>query len=361
MLIYVGLFLWLCIVPLISLPFARRYRNALVFFFSVIPLTYVAANRSVSMGIDTIQYVSAAEWFKSIKSFEGSGYSRFEPLFKFLTIIISNFENYDRLLIIITSILIIVPTFYFMYKIIPNLGIGYVFYYLSTLYFNDMNLMRQCLANSIIVIAIYIAYKQHYLIALLTACLAFGFHYSAIIAIFVIFLTRFEINRSAYIITLIAFIAMIVFGDFIWKLFLQSGDYSFYENSAYSSGSTKLPWLTIFLFLVLLYSFINTEYNKEAIDCSYQQFLVVKRIGIYSSMMGVVGAAGNLQFNIFSRFNIITLGLVVTVCPLLLEFVKPKWSLLIKASVFFAFIVFFIFSMVYTNSWFGIFPYEKYI
>lgn len=237
MAIYIILFLYLLIVALLT-------RNKIICYSNIFILVFILTIRGIEVGTD---YVSYLDIYRDIGINGYYGYP--EPLYGYLTFIFNvlgaSFELFQCLLsILFFTLCIIVARQY-----VTNQNLFLFFLYALLFIFYFMNINRQILAVSVIFLGYHFLYKKRYFGYCLCVLSATLLHYSALVAILVLFVLKIKINRKYLFISLI--ISLIVGFSFIESL-RGLGVFGKYEHYLDSDIYGLRPH-DIFMYRILLY------------------------------------------------------------------------------------------------------------
>lgn len=233
--------------------FKREYSICAV--LSVLPLFIVSAIR-FEVGTDWQIY---DEYFYAIN--EGTNKFR-EPLFNLLNRIIYLFTDNSQWLFVAVSALCLIFTFLAIYKQSKYIPFSIILYFLSTVYFNSLNQLRQAVAMSIFLFAAqYISkrdWKKYFFWILVASCI----HLSAIIYIPVYFLHHWKADLKKHIVLFgIVVVSMPVLKVVIIKV-ISFTPYAWYFESMFKGNDFLLAGFLISFIILVLFEYYNYVGNR---------------------------------------------------------------------------------------------------
>lgn len=362
------LYLWICIWYLLCAlafhMFEYNTRKSLEFFFCLAPTLIIVSMRNDTVGTDTLQYVTAADSMKSLgyDQYLSQGlYSYYEPAFTGLLRICTLFNDPRHALIFISSILIIIPPFYVIYKIVDYPALIYCVYFLTTQLFMDMNAMRQSISVAFIYIAILV-YSQSNKLLYPTIFIIFGslFHYPALIAIIVIYLAKYKnVNNKIVAVVLFLVVPIVALvGSRFNSLFSIIKKYDGYLNNGtdYLTAGKIMPLLQIVIFgtMVLCCIYINNK-KKEFV---FDDMSLIYKMHMYASMIGICIGVCAMYINLFYRFMYDVLPFITIGVAYVLR--RYKNDALLNITLVSIIILFYTAFMFVPSTWFGISEYSFY-
>lgn len=256
------------------LQYETEYRKAYYVYgiLSVLPFLMVSSIR-YRVGTDWPIY---DEYFHAIN--EGTNSFR-EPLFNLLNRIIYLFTNDSQLLFVTVAVITLSFTFTAIYQQSKYIPFSIILYFLSTIYFNSLNQMRQAIAMSIFLYVSKYIWTKNWKKYMLWILVAVGFHISALIYVPVYFLYGWRAEIKKHIVLFgIVIVSMPVLKVVIIAI-LKLTPYAWYFDSAYSENDFMVAGFVIsFLILVFMeyYNYIgNTDDDKTVHFMVNMQWLSV--------------------------------------------------------------------------------------
>ena len=168
-------FFFLSVILLLFSVLFKKNKIALLAAFLV--LFIISAFRDISVGTDTKGYLMLFERVN-----QGIDI-RQELLWQKLNQFIASMGGDFEVLLIISSVLVLAPIFVIAQKYSTNPMLSIFFYYTLYLYFPSLNITRQAIAVSLILIAIVFLYNNKRKYFLFFVILATGFHTTALAAL----------------------------------------------------------------------------------------------------------------------------------------------------------------------------------
>ena len=229
-------------------------------FLIIASLLFFSCVRSFDTGADTRMYVNYFHLIqqKSWKHLWLKGFNNLEKGYVLLNKLISSIYYSDRLFIIVTSFLTILPTCIFIQKKSKNCYLSYLLYIAMEFWFNQMYVIRQSIAISCCLVALFFSEKKgikNFLWFMFFVLLATSFHQTAIIFAFAYLLRFIKINYKSCLIGITLLIVFFFGGDEIVTFINQ------YARIQYEIGFTG--GFTILMCLMAMAVFIYIAYNGE--------------------------------------------------------------------------------------------------
>lgn len=306
----------------------------------------VSALRHYSVGIDTLQYYAAYER----SSFEGSRYGLgFISLLQFLNV----FSSDPQLLIIVSSVFITYCVMRLIDRVECNAIIASFLYISLLTYATNMNLMRQALALSCILLVVPSLMKGRRAPFIMGCLIGMTFHTSAIVMLILLPLSSFESSKrtiGAYcLVALVASAVPNVIWNFVDSVFDQ---YSTYSTSQWAGGNTlAAPIMTAMDILLFGISHYLVA-NNENIDDNQ------KRVLFHGSMLQIVFQFLACFINIFQRMTTFTSLFLSLYVALAFNRIDNKGKFLLALSIYCGTFLFFIVIMTFRPEWHGVVPYR---
>lgn len=241
-----------------KLQYETKYRRVYYVYaiLSVLPFMLVSAVR-YKVGTDWPIY---DEYFYAIN--KGTNSFR-EPLFNLLNRIIYLFTDNSQFLFIAVAIITLSFTFVAIYQQSRYIPFSIIVYFLSTIYFNSLNQMRQAIAMSIFLYASKYLWTRNWKKYMLWMLVAIGFHISALIYIPIYFLYRWKAEIKKHIVLFgIVLVAMPILKVVIVAV-LKLTPYAWYFDSAYSENDFFVAGFIISLLILVFMEYYNYIGNTE--------------------------------------------------------------------------------------------------
>lgn len=152
-----------------------------VTIFVVVSMVLLAGFRDVSVGRDTMSYLTMyeAKWISG----------RIEPLFIVLIHICRSLGLSYHSFLLIVACLIYIPLYVFIRKWSCNLCLSMLVYMTFSVFFfaNSFNVLRNAVSASFVLLCLSSLFEYNKKKAIVFGVIACGFHYSAIIALLIIY------------------------------------------------------------------------------------------------------------------------------------------------------------------------------
>lgn len=256
MFFYITLAVWLSLCALIG----RKFRDLI--WFNIFLLSLINGLRHVQIGIDTANYYDIWEWIN-----EGGG-EFIEPAWYLLNKSIQCMGGGYNLLLWIVALMTFIPIGYTAKKYTNNPSLTLLFYFFITFYLQSLNIMRQILTVSLVLIGYDFLLQDKKLKYIKYTCItliACTFHTSAICSFFVLIANKIKLSIKIIIFLFGASlcVSFILNPQFI-SLFI--GDYAVYiQNGAGIREdilSAYILGILVNSFYVLLFATIKKEYQN---------------------------------------------------------------------------------------------------
>lgn len=358
MLIYLLVIIFITLIGLF-IDFEKTNKKKKIFLYiSYIPITLLAMLRDKTIGIDTMQYVIN---YKKISLVSLSRFNtiRYEYGFTLFCKILSTINNNPQFLLIISSLLVNYCMAKFIYKNSKSVVFSTMIYIFLNFYFNNMNIMRQAIAMSIILLGYEYLKEKKYFIYSLYVAIASSFHFTAIISLVFILIREYKFNkRFLYVVLLIAII-LFFYSDniflFMCKIsprlmdYLESGKNT--EANFYGGLILSVMYLLIFMFGMVIIR-INSKsifYDKNN---NNNTLIGLISCAFLFSILGMKVSILNRFVQYFSMFIIIWIP--NTICLIK----KAKNRMITIAAIYCLLISFWVIIMIYRPIWYGVIPYR---
>ena len=282
-------------------------------------LTFVAGIRSVNVGVDTEQFCRAyrligmTPWSSLFSSF------RYEWCFLLLCKVLNYISCDPQLLIIVSSVLINVPIGVFIFRNSPAVELSIFLYVGLGLYTSNMNIMREAIAVSFILIAFEMLKSKRDLLFLLFVFIASGFHQTAPFLLILWPLWRLGFNKHFIIAYGAIFVTSFVFAhqisDLLALLLGRDQIYSseFTGNNYFSAFLKAL--LAVFITAIVLNYFHVGQKRGILLSNEDQFYCHMLMFWILFSILG-------MQIQIFSRLCMYFNALIINFIRTLPTFIR---------------------------------------
>lgn len=300
----------------------------------IIILTLIAAFRDFSVGTDLSRYIprfyhlGISTWKNLIML---SDYYSFEYGFSIFCKLIYLINPNPEIFIIVSSF-IIGCGFYKLTKLsyMPILTIFIIVCY--GIYGSSMNIIRQFLSFSIILLGIEKINDDNFLRFFIIVIIASTFHIMALIFIPLYFLARINYNKLVLVGCMIISLFIFVFRKYLIILLVKNTSFSWYLSKL-GKGSGITTLLFLFLLLCILYY--------------YRSYLIYRNIDpntyLWIITLAVLSNILALSLGVFARIMIYFTPFISIIIPNLLLTIKKKENVFFYILAWILIVIFFYF------------------
>lgn len=331
------------LIILLILNFNKKCSvRKLTYYFSFFILVIVNIFRHKSIGSDTGTYLNMYKLINyKVKNdlYIEDGYFYYNKILNYLS-------TNEIFLLIVSGIII----FYAFYKFIKfnsvNIFMSLYFFIGLRYYGSTMNLLRQMIAISIILIIFnkIEKYEKKRLIGL--NLLAMLFHKSAIVFLIIIFLKKVRYSRKYYIKLNILSVIIFLFSNKLLILITKINYFSRYKN--YFGGESFTSWnfgnitQVIISFIITFFYYKFFIKNRKKITIKNSVYGWICSFGLLFSVSSIFGSLLARLALYFTIFNIVIIPMllkkynnkVVSMCVILFVFLyhyftmklRPEWN-----------------------------------
>ena len=330
-------------------------KNKRLCIYSFLVLTFFAALRKETVGVDTLQFVNQFENIgKSDWSFDSF---RFEWGYCALNKILYMVFGDRQSLIIASSIFINFGVCYFVYKNTNHLSFAFAIYILSQTYLLYMSMMRTAMAISIILLGYEFFKKKKYFKYCIMIGIALLFHTLSLVALALIPFAMLKLNRKTIYFIVICSLILFDFGRDIFTVLLSIfSKYSYYTNSIYRDSNyfgSLIKFLFVFItFIICIYCIYQSDRKNELFnDDTFKVLFFINLAYIIFSMLTMQVNLFNRLAHVFSIFRII----FIPYCIALIDNNSKRKN--ITGLTVTLFLAYFIVVGLTRPEWTGAFPY----
>ena len=352
-------------------------------FFSFGLLILVAALRSVNIGTDLAahyakRYVQIASYsWSQVPEF--AAMSTYELGYCYLTKFLSTICPHVQFYIAVTSLFTYGVTARFIYKNSCDVKMSTYIFVMTCTYYNYMNIVRQAIAISIILLGYEFLKKQtdkvkNYIIYALFVLLASTIHSSAILCLLLILFKELKFKRKDIFIgavcTVIFYLLYQQIFGYVLNLFGLSAEYAGYlTKEAESVGHINRQ--SIYMLLTIALAFMigcitlvlqrrspvmdsTDKTNREYLLSNNESFL------LYTGLLATVCRFMVFRINIINRYSYYFVPFVLLLYPMAIYNYKLKSNKkIVKWFVYAVLIVYFVWmTIAYEASFHSTVPYE---
>lgn len=355
------LYLFLIFIIIILFSFLKK-KQALFISFTL--LAFFAGIRKYTVGIDTQQFYDA---FTAIGESEDWTFSqfRYEYGFSFLCKVLYLIFRDPQSLIFLSSIFINFSVCVFIKNNSKDYFLSTLLYIFLNYYFNYMNIMRQAIGISIMLLFFRFLRERKYLLYLLGIIIGFLFHMTVIAGLLLIFVKMF--SKYRYFNLVIIFCGLIGF-VFYKEIFLLGasllGDYYVaYINSEFAASNYFGSLLLFLEYLAIvgscIYLFCKTRKENRSVNSKYLVSISLVILCCFAMVM---------RMNIFNRISsIFEIYLIIFVPNILENYLSPKGVTITRNTLLYSNVKYFCISLTFLfflginilrPEWYGTIPYE---
>lgn len=253
----------------------RKKTNKILLFLIFSVLFVLSAFRDFSIGTDTEGYLMLFERLKYGIDI------RQEPLWQLLNKLIIYMGGDFEALLMASAFLILFPIFYVSKKYSVNPILSIFFYYTLYFYFASMNITRQTVAVSFVLLAMMFLYEKKKKWFFIFVFIAAGFHTSAIAAIILYFHNRLPKKKEGFYLVIAGvtiFIGIFV-SDFIFGLAGRLFGYERYVEN-YELGTFTGNFFYLLILNVFLYFIMKINDNRGYLFKMFFIFIILTNLTI---------------------------------------------------------------------------------
>lgn len=274
---------------------------------------------------------------------------RWENGYVLLNKIVSYINSDQQSILLVTSFIILVGVFYFIYRNSPNVCSS-LFLFLSFYYYlASFNTIRQFIAIAFILFAYHYIIKRKFFKFLFFVLLASSFHSISIFMIVVYFLYGIRLTAKNTMLISGTFLLILVGFNYLLEFFfVLFPGYRYYFGTDYLEGS---GWLTTLISLSILSFGLFIKYTNK----TNKEFDFLLWIMILSVMVSML----SMQITLFNRFGYYMSIYNILFIPYSLSMVKEHKVRILYADIIYIIVIFY-FILRLINNWLRVVPYEFY-
>lgn len=309
---YSGLYLIIFFLSLLFNAFhtmdKRKKRNYLI--ISLTPLMLMSMFRAEHVGNDTWNYIElykmvAANDFSYIQnSITEKGYLLYDY-------IIFRYFNHYQFIFIISSFFIYSSIYFFLMKYIQAPGAFMCIFIGMNMFDFFLSTQRQGIAIAILIYAIDAAFEKKLFKFLIFVAVAFLFHYSSIVFLFIYPLVNTRIQKQSIKVIVVAVTALLLlfFNRILSLLLIAFPKYRYYEGGALFDGEPRLAIVlkisVYMLLLIVTNMYVNME-DKNKQDCiqGSSQYKFFNTLALINICLFAVSSQATALARFCSLFNI---------------------------------------------------------
>lgn len=312
----------------------KKIEGIVFSIFAILIPSILAGVRSIDIGVDVKVYVYPffINALNAENFFEFYTLLDIEPLYLFLTYIVSVFTTNVHWLLFFIQIIIFSLIYFYAYHNREKVPMWLcVMTYLLTFYNTTYNIARQSLAVAVILFSINFAREKKYLKTIVLYIIAIMFHTTAVFSIllyFLIFMENFNFKQKlkfiVYFITYSIFIGVMIYHQEILYFLsytlniLPDKYYNYFNNSNYALRSIDINFFILAFRLLWLFLFFVQKNMKKAIHNKELFLIMLTDFILYMVSFKVTNAAR-------MSYYYGTIGMIIGV-PEILNIFKNKGS-----------------------------------
>lgn len=330
---------------LLSIFFNRKNRKKCFNIISII-LFIVAAFRDVNVGGDLNNYLNVFGYVNDYNNIVEltvfSLESGFEIGFVYLCKLISLIYNNEHFFIFVTTFLSLIGPFIFI-KRFSNSAVTSLFIYILLGFYNiSFNSVRQSIAISIILLALFFLLTERKKAAFVCYVIACFIHTSAVFCFIYLVLCKLRINNNVFLRLLIAMVVVVILGQYLINFSIEFvfKKYADNETDMMASGTgygLLLMYISIFSFVYFMFCRLSDNHKSELIIVLFNALVFALLFQTAATTMAAI--------------NRLTLYFYIPVCvllPNLYSMVKKKKE--VNFVYYSFFVLFYIFYCCYPLS-----------
>lgn len=358
-------FLVVLIIAFQKLLFPNSKNNYIAFSGIFLLFFTFITFRAYTVGNDTPEYYRLfTDIIIQPSLFDALSISRYEIGYISFNYFIGILTNNFTVLLSIVAFFYLYTSCQFINKYAKSPLLAIILMFTFSLFYKAMIIQRQCIALSIIYLAISFLIKNKRNIFILLVCIASLFHSSALIILFVLFIPTINFSdiKSLKKWGIIFILSLLCLNIGIEKLLSFFPYYQhYYVSSIYSEGSIRTASIAFFgiRFFSLILVFITGGFWYQRKDNSNETLIFNKAL-----VFDLFLAAASISFNLIDRFEIyFTLGFIIAivnaVCSLK-EYnrIQKNNKIIITLLLVLTTFAYMTATVILRSSWMGIFPYS---
>ena len=328
---------------------------------------FISALRSYYVGSDTIMYVQRAlSDSKNLSLREIYAEGRWEIGFAALCKFCLLFESPGRALIVVSSLL----TFSIMgiatFRLSPRPATSGLLLILGSIFFLDLQLMRQAIAMAIVLYACqYLKRKTIYAYVLLVFAAAL-FHKSALIMLLLPAI-EYIISRKHKLLTqmsiiVVAVLIVVVPASLYIQLSGLTGYSGYTDSSSYWQSGNKTPVLYVLCFASWLIAFVEVKRGTDELsidEVSSKAEINYDNLIYATLILGLLLCILSFRVSILVRLVPYCFTIISVLIPSYNKsIIKSDASVKTLSLLYFPFIMLFVFTVYIVPDWLAVFDYQ---
>lgn len=338
MLVYITAFVLTLLFVFLYTRVKKRCYKVCLFILSMLPFWFVSAFR---YDVGTDYFNTYVKYFEHTKI--GWHPYKTEPLFQLLNYILVKFNCDVIWLFIITSFIFIFFVFLTIFKYSKNYYLSIIIFFVSSIYFNSLNNVRQYLALAIAFYGISNPKMFKRIIFLIIATLI---HLSSCLLFVIIILEYFSLNKRKFSVINILMIFIAPFACIIIFYIFKTTKYGYFFDTTGTGFSLALV-IVIFLYTFLTWYFYDE--NNISNDLAYMQIFTF--LSVLCSIILQNEEMWMRIIRVFSFSHIILVPCVIQKCKNSFQKKYISFALIFSYAIY-------TFYTVYLMDGLNVFPYK---
>ena len=259
------------------------------------------------------------------------------PVYYIYSYILYQIFPFPQAILIFNGLLTMLCFFYFIHKFSDDIYISIYLLISLGFYFQYFNTMRQMLALSLSLVALYFVYSNKHRTGIIMYVLSFGIHITAITMLPLLFVFyRKRVNDSLLLLSIFLMVFSVLCCDTLLKCIATVIGYILPSYSMYVVGNIigfgdeaqgRIIWLYIFYAIVVWGVYFVTTISKNHIrNEKARLFILSVSLGITVGCLGITNP-------LLARLSNYYLIFVVILIPVALHYFKPISKSMLYISV----------------------------
>lgn len=338
----------------------KKNNNKYLCLFIFLILFIFAGLRSVNVGNDTPEYYRIFQLISNQSSLKNAlTLTRYEPGYIIYNFILSRFTSNFQWVLLMNSGIYLAAVVWFINKYAKSFQKAIILFFSFGLYYNVMNLERQCIAIAFFLFAISFLENKKYVKYTILILLAASFHAMSLILLVLMIIPQIDFSNRKDIFRwgIISIFFLIIFNYAIGRLTRYFPYLSHYlTDSIYSDGGIRVASLALLgirliaVGLILLVNGGKLNYEDSTASASIFNKLL---------LMDCVISIAAIQFNMYDRIEkYVCIGYIVAISNYIEALSRRANKKIIYIIVFLCSFGYLTASLIYRPDWTGIFPYS---
>lgn len=343
---------------LLKVIFYNKNPKKTLIFLSMLPLFILSAFRSLNVGNDTLNYYKAY-WRSFYESSILNSSIRFETGYIALMKFVQYF-HYDYIVLqILVALIIFVSVSLFLKAYSNNIIFSIYIFMTLNLFFQTMNISRQFIAISILVLSIKYVLNRNFVKFISMVFVASLFHSTAFIFIVIYPLNTINFAKvnKFFLFSVIPLIT--IFFDYFLNIYIKYfPKYEGYLSSDYFQSDGNLAiYLNLIIYIsIAIYAYVINKKYKPLRTISGFESLAFK-VSILIVVLGILGLKTTLVPRLIIYFSIF----YIIYIPMLINRIDNKYIKVINTLLICTLLLLYFITIAYLRpNWTGVIPYEFY-